>query len=61
MGSIMGVVPGGLGMGAACAIPGAVNYSNKKWGVMRRAATPVQPAMTAGGTFAACGGAPHEF
>jgi hypothetical protein len=53
MGSIMGVVPGGLGMIATCAIRSAVNYSYQKWGFKRRAATPVQPAMTAGGANAA--------
>jgi hypothetical protein len=53
MGSIMGVVPCGHGMIATCAIPVAVNCSYNKWGLMRRAATPVQPAMTAGGANAA--------
>jgi hypothetical protein len=53
MGSIMDVVPGGLGMIATCAIPGAVNCSYIKWGFMRRAATPAQPAMTAWGANAA--------
>jgi len=61
MGSIMEVVPGGLGMGAACAIPGAVNYRVKKWGVMRLATTPVQPAIAALAAFAAHGGAPCEL
>ncbi len=45
MGSIIGSVPGGLGMGQGRAIPGAINYQIVKWGVMRQPVTPVQPAI----------------
>jgi len=34
MGSVMGVFPGGFGMDSVCAIPGAINYSAVKCGVM---------------------------
>jgi hypothetical protein len=55
MGSIMSRVPGGLGMDTACTIPGAVNYMYLEVGVMRRAATLMQPAIAANAAFVAPG------
>lgn len=55
MGSIMGRVPGGLGMGTECTISGAVNCIYLEVCRMRRAATLMQPAIAANAAFVAPG------
>jgi hypothetical protein len=42
-------------MDTACTIPGAVNYMYLEVGVMRRAATLMQPAIAANAAFVAPG------